>query len=293
MPRYAPELFIRQNAAAICRDIGILTGPSAIGGISESIHKALSGTLNAISDDLESGKRLPAVHEKIAKEAQNAILAAYQSNVIAQKQVPSYRRGQGRFPGGLGAVLGSKGFIQSNVKGFRVGNRTQLNAQARHWARLNFGAGPKAESGEPAVVTQMVIHGASIGPPIQFTEGPRPGFNIPENPAYKGYFKGPNPSEFHIIKKGKRGKKGGSGINNLGFAPRPASGIAGRRFLDAGFLAVTTYTPVLYETFYKSMTREAAKKHVHDVQWRSQKAAGSGGRFASPTVNVSISDFGY
>lgn len=92
-----------------------------------------------------SGTNNPAVlkaNRAIAEKMHIAVKNAFRARVENKKRVASYRVGKGRLSGG---ALKRAVFHESQVKADGTGityiNQKLLNSEARHWARLNFGAG--------------------------------------------------------------------------------------------------------------------------------------------------------
>lgn len=84
----------------------------------------------------------------IGEEANIATVAAYERVHAARNSPASYRQGNGRYSGGLLArALASPEMYLAGTNGVSWPNFSFMDQVARQWARLNFGAGPRAQAG--------------------------------------------------------------------------------------------------------------------------------------------------
>lgn len=127
-----------------------------------------------------------------------------------------------RASGALSRAIRSDQFYEATARRIRFINVDLLNKEAKHWKRLNFGAGAGAVRAPGKF--QLEIGGQLIGASIGLDPDPRPGFGLPP-----GFFLGPG---------GARQVPGtpGSGIFiPIGKAPKSRTyGIVTTNFLDVG-----------------------------------------------------------
>lgn len=89
-----------------------------------------------------NNSRITKANEEIAEKMRLAVKTAFMTRVEGRKRVASYRVGQGRLSGGrLKHAVLDKSQAKADAQGITYVNQKLLNAEARHWARLNFGAG--------------------------------------------------------------------------------------------------------------------------------------------------------
>lgn len=141
--------------------------------------KTLAAFATGVRDGIPSlGSVIEQAHAQIAGDVQEAILDAYDRSLLG---TPPYRihaqmSKNNRYAGGmLRSVLASSSFVTSDAKGVYIGNTAQLDARARQWRRLNYGAGGRAGDGAE-------IFGIRWSNAEFFLEEPgaaRPAFRIP------------------------------------------------------------------------------------------------------------------
>jgi hypothetical protein len=176
-------------------------------------------------------------HEAVAGVMREAVRARYQETVQARKRVPSYRAGEGRLPGALGAALESPSLVEVTGRDIAFVDVNRMNKEAVHWQRLNYGAGPAADTrpgSYPLRFDSVTISNLRLG------GAPRPNVLMP-----KGFF----------LEGGKAARPNSSfrGNNLHPFYPigPPAfmetAGIQGRQFLDAGVEALVIELPRQYD----------------------------------------------
>ncbi len=181
-------------------------------------------------------------NENIAKVMQETVLRQYRDRVTARKKIKqSYRIGQNRDSGGaLRNAIAGEGFYTATGQGIQFGNRRNLDAQAKHWWRLNFGTAG-GNNGEPE------------GRPVNFL-GSQKQFLIQGKPSKS--FQMPygiwrtrgtdaNPPGFYPLKKRKR-----PGLHD----------ISARRFFDGASFAFAQEFPPEYQTRIDAVIKAAVKQ---------------------------------
>lgn len=207
--------------------------------------------------DTERKKRM---HAEIGQRGQRAVLNSYAQAVTAHKKVPSYRVGggrKGRYAGGaLRRAIGQSNFYEATATGLNFINRNELDKEAAHWHRLNFGAGDKAGKGRRAQVFQ-VRWGGLVAATLGLEDGPSPAFGLPVGFWIGGEGAAPGSGIPRVTKFG-----GGShqAFYPTGTTQRfPTDGIAARRFLDTGVREIARELPRAYEGYYREIYAEAKK----------------------------------
>ncbi len=213
---------------------------------------------------MDRKKGLLNVHKTVATGAQGAVVTRYKQTVIAQKKVKSYRAGEGRLPGRLGAALAAPDFIRASPTGISFANTGMLDSVAAHWRRMAFGAGEKGK-GTVNQVYPFSFFGQVAGTlgfpdtsPSEAFALP-PGFFFANEAALKAV--DPSPRTFHTrtlemfyplrhVGKGKTTKKGQiSDLPDLFQAAghqKLTRGIKGRSFLNAGLEYLAHELPPAY-----------------------------------------------
>lgn len=217
--------------------------------------------------------------DKIGSRAQKSVVKSYDQVVTrganARGNRYPYRVGarqpNKRYAGGkLRAALNSPRFYEATADGLRFINVDYLNRTARHWARLNAGAGPRGQgSRRRFTVTWSNLAVAAIG----VDQAPRPGFYLPRGYWWTrgaGQVVSADPGrigqdEFYPMGIGPARKRTrpdsgahrkpgpyvgpGAGIGKR----RPSLGIKARNFLDAGAETIARELPKGYEKLYKDL----------------------------------------
>lgn len=208
------------------------------------------------------------VHETIGLRAQQAVLNSYAQVVTAQKHVPSYRLADGgknqRYAGGkLREALSSAAMVSASERGLRFIDTDVLDAQARHWARLNAGAlgiGGGSRRTFDIRWSNFVI--AALG----INMVPSAGFFVPRGYWWEG--NGPVPpgptgtSQFYPAGSGPRASaqtrlfatgEGGARKSIVFQRKRVSRGIRARNFLDAGVARIAEDLGPAYDRLYKDL----------------------------------------
>lgn len=228
-----------------------------------------SKQLAALADLLAQGMESPLFEEAnttVAKEAQNAILAAYDNRRKSAVSGIVYRtrtrdpRNQRDAGGKLRRAIRNPFFFHATKRQIQIVNVDLMDKEARQWHRLNFGASPRGRgSAGHFGIRWSGLLAASLG----FDDGPSAPFQIPP-----GYFV--DPGSFATQPAGARGSGifyPTSGKNpNIKFRPRtigemsPTRGIAAANFLDAGLQSMAESLPREYQAVYTRVYNDAASR---------------------------------
>ncbi len=217
-------------------------------------------------------------HERMGRRAQQAVLNSYAQTVGGRKAASRYPyrknvRGKNhRYAGGaLKRALAADDFYVATPDGLLFVNESRLNKEARHWMRLNAGAGAVGRGSR----RRFQVHWSNLvvgefGADMEA----RPAFTMP-----RGYWfnregghtvpAGANPpgsDEFYPMGTGPdRGGKttrgaegrvpvgGGRGRNRLTKRGTPTKGIEARNFLDAGYRRLAHDLPDTYQRLYQQL----------------------------------------
>lgn len=214
--------------------------------------KNFANIVKAYADNLESGAGMARVNQFLASKMHAAVLTAYEQNVLAESVGP-YRVGsRSRLSGKLLDALRSPTMAIGTATGIGFIDDELLNETARHWQRLNFGAGP-AEGSLPRPRARVQF-GSNQGFSLSLPDPPRPNFNVPESPAGVGYFLGNGQFYPGFPNRGNRG-------NAIVVKQRPSqTGIGARRFLDAGLVALAEGFRPAYIEFFEDSSRRAVSQ---------------------------------
>lgn len=202
-------------------------------GVTNGIAAAAEVFANNLGDPADMYR----IHSDVAHEAMVAVLEDYDAKVTDRPGAPpSYRIGTRYSGGALRRALSSPSMAVPTAEGINYVDQDLLNQEARHWMRLNFGAGERGSENRPGAFPLM--YDQRVVYTLQFRAGPRPGFSMPH-----GWFYGPN-GEMVGADAGRRGLHA--------FGPwrkpllYPTKGIRGRQFLDAGLEVMATELPGRY-----------------------------------------------
>lgn len=192
------------------------------------------------------GPRRKRLHDDIGRRAQQAVLNAYAQTVTARKRTPSYRLGD-RYAGGrLRAAIASSSFYEATPRGLTFINRDVLDREAKHWHRLNFGAGARGGGGRRLYEIRW---GGLVAATIGFDDGPSKAFGLPE-----GFFLGP---EGRPVPWGSAPRSSQPFVALRKPQRFPTSGIAARRFLDTGVATIARMLPRAYQDYYREIAAHA------------------------------------
>lgn len=256
---------------------------SIVDAISEA-NSRTAATLVAIGGVLASGvydADVAAHHRRMGERAQQAVLSSYDQTVTRRKRPASrypYRADAAgknrRYAGGaLRRALADSSFYEASPRGLAIINRRTLNTEARHWARLNAGAGGLGEGSRRRYeirASNLVI--GTLG----LDMAPRPAFGVPPgywlNRSEGGTFRGVGATFAEGTPASKRTLQNASDPGRVGldeFYPtrrrpkRVTRGIEARNFLDAGVARIAEDLfdwdegyPRLYRNLWERAMRE-------------------------------------
>lgn len=245
------ELTVNQITSQITSAISEITG-----GELAKATKNLRNMVKLFGDSATNGEAIASVNERIAETMRIAVQEAYVANVIDVRSAPSYREGD-RFAGRLYSALKSPSMAVGTAHGIEFINTGLLDQTARQWARLNFGAGPaEGRTGAHWPRPRAAIRfGSQVGIPLALTNPPRPNFNVPQ----KGFGHFTSTGEFFLGRP--TGPKGGTRtVGGYPEAVPSARGIAPRRFLDAGLVALGKNFGPMYQQHFKEAVESSLAK---------------------------------
>jgi hypothetical protein len=239
--------------------------PQIIESIADTVGKQASQELEAVFLSNLRGSRpaLAHAHERVADRAQRAMLQQYESTLNPGHSAIRGYRPKSRLTGRLGNVLNDPDFVLASANGIAYGNITRLNKEARHWGRLNFGAGPRAGR-------QGGTHAVRLAGGANFTLRSQ-GFASPNILMPEGYWRTAGGSF--------RSNKTGGGFSVDKFFPTgkvaniPTQGTRARNFLDAGVEEMARALPQEYLKMYQNWSRMARTKNRGPVARRIQAKA--------------------
>lgn len=204
--------------------------------------KQLTALGRAVAKGAVSNNKTAQINRRIAVAAKNATVNSYVA--YRRKGVASYRQGEGRHPrdsgGALRDALRSEKMIHSDATTISFINKEHLNASARQWARLNYGAGPRGMASPqsrpfPMRVSNTVVADIGIG------GRPSRAFTIPRGYFIEGAFylpgEGPHPGQVDVARRSV------------------TQGIRAEHFLDNGLAMIARRFWPEYERHLATLTK--------------------------------------
>lgn len=229
-----------------------LLGINLKNAFNKQLKDQVRGKLDAYFTDMGKiynstlgASKLAAANRTIATAMRVAVLESYDER-FSDHEV--YRVGQNRLSGGvLRRALENPQMTQATTSGVALGNLAVLNAEAKHWYRLNFGTQGK-DPLYPTPDIPLTFHGTRLG---TITAGHKK-------------------ADSFLMPLGVWGEGSGVGRfgdvgSGFGFYPtskrkrRKPSDIAGRRFFDAGVVALAETMPIVYEDLVLQFVKLASK----------------------------------
>lgn len=233
---------------------------------------------------LAPGER-QAMFQAIGEGARRSVQASYGATVTRRKKAAGrypYQRvhpRNRRYAGGkIKEAIRQPNFFRATPDGLDFINVTELNRRARHWARLNAGAGSVGRGSRRRFevrFSNLVV--ASLGLEMD----PRPAFTMPRGFWFnreegQRVAAGANPrgtDEFYPMSEVPFGGGKPRANNRLGDKPRgrnprtgrgtPTRGIEARNFLDAGVARIARELPIQYENLYGRLWERAVIAGAH------------------------------
>jgi hypothetical protein len=201
-------------------------------------------------------KRLMRMYKEIGNEATMAVVKSYDKhhkNAI----LSGYRKGD-RYSGGvMRKALASPNMYRAAQDGLTFGNTGWLNGQAKQWARLNFGAGPRGTQTPQSPPMRMTLFGTVYPIDFALNRPARPAFRTPQNG--RGFWVMPGgqvqpwsdarrgQDKFFLMTRemaqGKTWKKNDQG-ETLVSGPTLSMGFQGSRYMDAGVKTIVELFPI-------------------------------------------------
>lgn len=230
--------------------------------------RQLATLAHAISVDAVPEATRRQVHYDIGKAAQRSVLNAYDGRRNRRK-VASYRTGgdprKSRYAGGaLRRALASSDFFRATPDGLLFINVGILNKEARHWRRLNFGAG--AAGGSAPGSFPVDLFNVSLG----LEADRRPSFTLPP-----GFWLGtdgkpvppgtPGTSQFFPLQaRGGRYTANGRPVEGRPNAAVRTRGIQATNFLDAGVRRIANELGPAYLAMYRDFFNDGARRSNYE-----------------------------
>lgn len=275
MPRGVPNPQQVNLGAGVHVMVDVLGGEMAdmLGVVTSSTSRQLVALAEVFGAGAAPAER-QAMFEAVGRLAQRSVLASYDQTVTRRKGpaglVPYQRvKPQNvRLAGGkLRAALKDPDFYTATPNGLDFINVDLLNKRARHWARLNAGAG---RSGSGSKRQFEMRFSNIVFDAIGVDMDARPAFSMPRgfwfNRAEGALVRaGANPNgsdEFYPIGEGParvaNPEDAGSPRGRPGLSRRgsPTRGIKARNFLDAGAARIAKELPPRLETLYANLYKQ-------------------------------------
>lgn len=238
-------------------------------GLYEGLTRAVERGSKSLSDDMRGVQRMlsemPAgvrttIHREVGIKAQRTLVQAFthrrnRRNTPAYRINPKNARNKRYAGGALLRALQAPDMWQATPNGLRFLNTQRLDQEARHWRRINFGAG--AAHGSPPARYNVEWDGMVVTA-MGLQPDPRPAFRMP-----RGLWLGEGGAR---IKPGQRGREfyprgeapTGAGQGRL-MRGRMTRGIAASNFVDASVRRIARELPNTYIHYYRLYVDRVAK----------------------------------
>lgn len=245
----ARQAFISVSASRFSVDVTRLSMQRLGAATSEKL-RFLAKNLRVMEQIIkESPDALDDIHQAVALKAVNAVIEAYEASV-KQERNPSYEGRTNRMEQGALARALTTVATGDSVAIHFMGPEAfaELDAVAKQWARLNFGAGAAGHpSHERFPLDFAGVNLSSIGT----SAGPRPAFDMPggiwfdsDGKAVSGASSRVGQDAFWPGKTGKQYRL-------------PTKGIEAHNFLLAGMYVIATELPYEYSQLINSWSIQA------------------------------------
>lgn len=217
-----------------------------------AVSDTLEFRLTQMGENVGNSKDVGYANRTIAGHMRDAVLDSYERTVQANKGNPHTQRTSGRLSGKLGKALQQPRVIASGRdQQIRFVNQRHLNREARHWQRLNFGAGDRGTEASPRTVEAPINLGRRpTKVRLRFDQGPRPAFTMPEGLWWEGSSK--NRIDADETRRGQDAFVPFVDPRRQDpFGGTPTRGIKGYHFLDAGLVAFGEHFGPTYEELFE------------------------------------------
>lgn len=196
-------------------------------------------TGNEISNRLRDPGGIALTNKRIAEAAHISLIESYDKQVTSRKRHESYRIGMNRYSGGvLKRALQDPKMVAHSADFIALPNEEILDREAKHWYRLNFGAGTQ----EQARTHVLRLWGQSSQ--FYVNRPPAPAFQMP------------------IGRWGDltyNGQPGGYGFYPRGQSKVPKlSTIRGRFYIEGAVDGMVRTIPQEYNALIKRVIKESA-----------------------------------
>lgn len=232
-------------------------------------RRAMTRMLQVLGEDFRSQKippdQLRRAYTEVGRAAQRSVVQAFTHRKNRRSGVPPYRitpnlAKNKRYAGGaLLRALQAPDFFRATPRGLDFINAGRLDQEARHWRRLNFGAG--AVAGDPPQKFQVVSGSGLVIAAMGLEPDPRPAFILP-----RGYWVDVTTGLQNI--EGAHGTSAfypvgeyPPGVQGRGQPPIFTRGIVATNFLDAGVRRIAHELPRAFEGVAMRQLMNAGKRH--------------------------------
>ncbi len=231
-------------------------------GSSEAIERFRAFAQGVVNLEHSSKSQLAQVHSQVAEGMQAATVLAYKAAHARGRNNSPYRLSTRDAGGRMLAALENPLFVRGTYDGIGFVNVTLLDAEARQWHRLNFGARGSRGGGALTGMHTATWDGLVIGAFGFSDESPSAGFSLPKGiwiseggervPAGGG-------SADQFYPQSQRGLLKGRGILGRPAARRRTAGIKAWNFFDAGVKELAETIGPAYGNLYSNWFASAVK----------------------------------
>lgn len=255
-----------QSSVNVRKRVDTVVRAGTVGATREVVALAL-----AIAEETGKRGKFAKAMRTIAKTMQGSVEEAFLGSVNQERAI--FAR-DNRNSGGLLRAIRSKDFVTGDEDGIDFVNRRVMAGSARHWKRLNFGAGEIGDTGGPSPTYKLKYDQRFVAD-LRFRIPVQPAFMIP-----KGFFQ-------HGGKKlSPRGEFRGTATGRA-FYPRSkvmlstTVGIRGRHFMEVGLETFAAEFPVAMDRLVRDAVAEKTRagKAIQQVRVSSSTNPITGRKF--------------
>lgn len=220
--------------------------------IEDDANRLIRAIGRAVSADAITPQARKTAHQRIAQGAARSMAAA---SAQGKRPAGRYRGGGDRLSGRLAPAL--RRSWDADADSIRIIDTRQLAKEAKHYRRLNFGAGGGGQEGDlspPDAYSLRVTGTRAFNMIIGLAPDPRPAFRLPRGVWISGGGERVPASQSSVgADRFFPASELPNGVTGRLPKGRGTRGIAARNFLDAGVRRIARETLPAYEGLYRDV----------------------------------------
>ena len=215
--------------------------------------------------------RITKIHQSAAELAQKSVLKSYDSITrVSPRHISRPKRSR---KGALRGAIAAKSFYEARWDGVGFINAVSLDRQAKHWYRLNFGAGDRGESSPRPSQYRMEFFGQELGSISLAFNRPSDSFSIPTG-VWIGSDKRPtNALSGATFLTYSMADEKGLLVNEFLRFEQETRGIAAQNFFESGMATLATQIPAGWNLLIREFFKEASRFDTGPVSSQISKTA--------------------